>query len=89
MKLWRKPLDQDNLRLPRGEIRVITERCKGCGVCVEYCPKDVLELHTDFNPKGYHPPFAKNEGDCTTCGLCQTLCPEFAIFCIDVNREVS
>ncbi len=88
MKYWRKPLDIDKVRLPKAEIRVLTERCKGCSFCVEYCPKGVLALSEDFNSKGYHLPYPKNEGDCATCGLCEILCPEFAICCIvDGDRE--
>ena len=80
MRFWRKPLDADKLQIPHGEIHIIRERCKGCGFCVEYCPKDVLELSIEFNYKGYHPPRAKNPDDCVHCGLCELLCPEFALF---------
>ena len=88
MKYWRKPLDADKLRLPRAEIRVISERCKGCNFCIEYCPRNVLEASQEFNSKGYHPPFAKSEDHCATCGLCEMMCPEFAIFCIVHQPEV-
>lgn len=70
----------DNIEPKRGIIHIIKDRCKGCGFCVEYCPKDVLELSDEFNIKGYHPPFVKNEDDCVYCQLCETICPEFAIF---------
>ncbi|MBE9511607.1 MAG: ferredoxin family protein [Bacteroidetes bacterium] len=70
----------DNIEPKRGIIHIIKDRCKGCGFCVEYCPKDVLELSDEFNIKGYHPPFIKNEDDCVYCQLCETICPEFAIF---------
>lgn len=63
-----------------GLIHIETERCKGCGFCVEYCPKDVLELSEDFNAKGYHPPVVIKEKDCLYCQLCETICPEFAIY---------
>lgn len=82
MKFWRKPLDLDTVRLPRAEILVIAERCKGCSYCVEYCPRGVLALSRTFNAKGYHTPYAIKEGDCATCGLCEVLCPEFAIYCV-------
>lgn len=81
MKTWRTPLDLDRIKVPRGKIHVITERCKGCGMCVEYCPREVLEMSEEFNVKGYHPPRVQNEDACVACGLCEMLCPEFAIFC--------
>ena len=70
----------DNIEAKKGIIHIVTDRCKGCGFCVEYCPKDVLELSDDFNVKGYHPPFVKKEDDCIYCQLCETICPDYAIF---------
>jgi 2-oxoglutarate ferredoxin oxidoreductase subunit delta len=53
---------------------------------VEYCPKDVLELSEEFNVKGYHPPFVKDEDACVYCQLCESICPEFAIF-VTIKEE--
>ena len=85
MKYWRKPLDSDQVKIPRGEVHIIVDRCKGCGFCVEYCPKDVLVLSDDFNRKGYHPPKVIKSGECVNCHLCEMICPDFAIF----SRAVS
>jgi len=87
MKYWRKPLDIDRIKIPIGEVHIIKERCKGCGFCVEYCPKDVLELSPEFNSKGYHPPVVKNDAICVHCQLCEMICPEFAIFCTLKNEK--
>ncbi len=80
MKYWRTPYNIDEVKIPQGEIHIIKDRCKGCKFCVEYCPKDVLEMSEEFNAKGYHPPYVKNPEDCVNCGLCEMLCPEFAIW---------
>ncbi len=61
------------------KIIVIQDRCKGCGFCVEFCPKKVLGLSDDFNHKGYHFACPTNESDCTNCGLCELICPDFAL----------
>ena len=79
-KSWRKPLDSEKYRSPRGRIHLIPDRCKGCGFCVEFCPKDVLEVSDDFNAKGYHIPKVKEGGVCVACQHCERVCPDFAIF---------
>ncbi len=88
MKYWEKPFGKEKPKVPNGEIHILKERCKGCGFCVEYCPKDVLEMSDEFNTKGYHPPKIMNEEDCVNCGLCETICPEFAIWCT-LKEEVA
>ena len=85
MKYWRKPLDSEKIIRPVGDIHVMKARCKGCGFCVEYCPRSVLELSRDFNEKGYHFPVTPRPEDCVDCKLCQNLCPEFAIFVLSKN----
>ena len=69
----------------KGEVYIIKERCKGCGFCVEFCPKDVLTMSDEFNSKGYHPPLVKNPDDCIGCNLCGMYCPDFAIYSIRVS----
>ncbi|MFB0515845.1 MAG: ferredoxin family protein [Candidatus Neomarinimicrobiota bacterium] len=87
MNYWRVPLDLEEIEIPHGEIHLIVDRCKGCGFCVEYCPRDVLELSTEFNRKGYHYPNILNQGSCVNCNLCEMICPEFAIFCLEAEKR--
>ena len=65
--------------LTRGDVHIESERCKGCELCVEYCPTKVLNLSTEYNAKGYHFPIFEG-GNCICCQACYTICPEFAIF---------
>ena len=59
----------------RGLVKIREDECKGCGYCVEDCPRDVLRLSTRLNRMGYHP--AEYSGDgCTACGICFYSCPE-------------
>jgi 2-oxoglutarate ferredoxin oxidoreductase subunit delta len=55
------------------------ERCKGCGLCVAVCPKNVLELSRDVNTKGYFPAYRARPDDCIYCAMCCVMCPDVAI----------
>jgi 2-oxoglutarate ferredoxin oxidoreductase subunit delta len=87
LKLWRKPLDTHKIKLPHGKVHIIDDRCKECGFCIEFCPKKVLEKSSKFNKKGYHPPVVKDEAACVSCGLCEIICPDFAIFNTPIVEE--
>lgn len=71
---------KEGLFMAKGSVAVTTERCKGCGFCVEFCPTKVLALSSAFNAKGYHPPFMEHPEKCSGCNLCGMYCPDFAIY---------
>ena len=80
MHLWRTPLDSDKVRPPRAAVHFIPTRCKGCELCVTYCPTSALIMTEQLNAKGYHLPALAEPEACVGCGLCEHLCPEFAVF---------
>ncbi len=55
--------------------KLIVEKdlCKGCGICVAFCPKNVLEIKD--NKVNIH-----DIDSCIQCGLCELRCPDFAIY---------
>lgn len=66
--------------MARGKVTIDADRCKGCGLCVSFCLKKVLELDEGaLNRKGYHPAAAKRPEECTGCASCATMCPDVAI----------
>ncbi len=69
----------------KGWVQIDESLCKGCDLCVHYCPVDVLALDSErLTPQGYHPAVLAKEG-CTGCSICAIVCPEAAI---TVYREV-
>jgi len=69
--------ERKRTKMPK--IEIDAKRCKGCGFCVKFCPKNLIQLDSNFNDKGYHPAVFKNPGDCTGCGLCALVCPDVSI----------
>lgn len=61
--------------------RINREWCKGCGICVEFCPKDVLEL--DDKGKAV----AVRLEQCIACKMCELRCPDLAVEVITEEIE--
>lgn len=55
------------------EIMINRDWCKGCGICVQFCPTKVLEL--DVREKAV----AVRPEDCICCRMCELRCPDLAI----------
>jgi 2-oxoglutarate ferredoxin oxidoreductase subunit delta len=54
--------------------------CKGCGLCVQACPRELIELDPDrLTEKGYHPARLTDESRCNACIACAVICPDVAI----------
>ena len=56
------------------KIIVIAERCKSCGYCVKFCPKEVLAIGSAVNSKGYEIAEAVHPEKCNGCGRCMISC---------------
>ena len=61
-------------------VHIDARVCKGCGLCVYYCPQEVLRLSDRRNAKGYNVAEAGEPDNCVLCRLCEMSCPDLAIF---------
>lgn len=57
------------------------ERCKGCGHCIDVCPKKIITFSEKLNIKGYHSASVTEERmkDCIGCASCAKMCPDCVI----------
>lgn len=59
------------------KLTILEDACKGCGLCVDACPKGILALSTEIiNAKGYHPVTLTDESACIGCASCARMCPD-------------
>lgn len=65
------------------------DRCKGCGLCVSVCPKDVLALSDQVNAKGYFPAYQARPEKCIFCTACCLMCPDVAITIVQEAESAS
>jgi 2-oxoglutarate ferredoxin oxidoreductase subunit delta len=68
----------------KGNVHIDHELCKGCSLCIEFCPKGSLSISKEFNLKGYFFAEFDDQKGCTGCAICALVCPEVAI---EVYRE--
>lgn len=56
------------------------ERCKGCELCVNACPKGIIKIASDrLNAKGFRPAEITDQEKCIACAFCATVCPDVVI----------
>ena len=61
------------------KVVIDPERCKGCGLCLSVCLREVLTRSVTRNGKGYYPASVGAGGRCIACVSCARICPDSAI----------
>lgn len=60
-------------------VKFDSDVCKGCGLCVTACPKQIVRLSAEINAKGYHPAECADMDKCIGCAFCARICPDSVI----------
>jgi len=60
-------------------ITIDSERCKGCYLCIDVCPRNCIGQSGGPNAAGYYPAQFIEDSECLACALCGLVCPDVAI----------
>lgn len=71
------------------KIDVDYNLCKACLICIDICPKDVLDFSMDKSNQNKIEIITKRYEACTNCMMCEMTCPDMAITVIrDIKEKV-
>lgn len=60
-------------------VKINKNLCKGCELCIPFCPYMSLEMDDSLNDYGLRPVYFKEGHPCSGCKHCAIMCPEAAI----------
>lgn len=60
-------------RKGKSKVTIFHDWCKGCGICVAFCPSKVMVIGDQGKA------VVVQEEECVYCGFCELHCPDFAI----------
>ncbi|MBM3245730.1 MAG: 4Fe-4S dicluster domain-containing protein [Candidatus Omnitrophica bacterium] len=65
------------------KITIDKDKCKGCLLCVSFCPKGLIKAAKGLNKRGVAAVEFKDTGECLGCTLCAVICPDC---CVEVYK---
>jgi len=65
------------------KITIDKDKCKGCLLCIGFCPKGLIKKSGQLNKRGVTNVEFKDTDECLGCALCAIICPDC---CIEVYK---
>jgi len=65
------------------KIKINQDKCKGCFLCMSFCPKGLIKKSVKLNKRGLNFVEFDSAGDCIGCMQCALICPDC---CIEVYK---
>jgi 2-oxoglutarate ferredoxin oxidoreductase subunit delta len=65
------------------KITINKEKCKGCLLCISFCPKGLIAKSVKLNNRGLNFVEFRESGECLGCLKCALICPDC---CIEVYK---
>jgi 2-oxoglutarate ferredoxin oxidoreductase subunit delta len=67
--------------MPR--ITINYDKCKGCLLCISFCPKNLIVKSDKLNRQGLNYVEFRQKDSCLGCAMCAIICPDC---CIEVYK---
>ncbi|MBO8159974.1 ferredoxin family protein [Thermosyntropha sp.] len=81
-----KKIEGIKFTLAKANFYIFPEYCKGCGLCKEKCPNDVLVWSEKLGVYGTPTVKPKDEDSCIACSICEMVCPDCAIYIEKIKK---
>jgi 2-oxoglutarate ferredoxin oxidoreductase subunit delta len=79
--------DKKALARKRYKVEINNKLCKGCFICIRYCPMGVIAESDEIGELGYDLAKVEHPEKCTGCRLCLLYCPDLAIAIAEEEGE--
>lgn len=81
-----KELESNVTQMEKANFYIFPAYCKGCGLCKEKCPNDVLIWSEKLGVFGTPTVTPKDQDSCIACMICEMVCPDCAIYIERVRK---
>ncbi len=68
-------------------IAIDVRHCKGCGLCVAFCPKGALSMSRSISERGVNAAEVVAGDKCVGCLNCAVMCPDAAVAVFDLETS--